>query len=87
MYRSRRLKSCMHEGLCGKGLMRRAHSPPPQIPTGPFVVRSCRIRCDVCVFQGNEEVKALGEDVKEFARRWPMPGFEVSELKFKEMDH
>lgn len=40
-----------------------------------------------CIFQDDEEVKALGEDVKAFARRWPMPGFEVSELKFTEMDH
>lgn len=41
----------------------------------------------IAVSQDNEDVKALGEDVKKFARRWPMPGFEVSELKFKEMDH
>ncbi|CAM9874584.1 unnamed protein product [Ectocarpus sp. 6 AP-2014] len=37
--------------------------------------------------ESDEEVKALGDDVKAFARRWPMPGFEASELKFKEMDH
>lgn len=41
----------------------------------------------IAVLQGDEDVKALGEDVKKFSRRWPMPGFEVSELKFKEMDH
>jgi len=41
----------------------------------------------IAVLQGNEDVKALGEDVKKFSRRWPMPGFEISELKFKEMDH
>eukprot|EP00904_Undaria_pinnatifida_P000395 jgi/Undpi1/10356/HiC_scaffold_29.g12806.m1 len=37
--------------------------------------------------EDNADVKALGDDVKAFARRWPMPGFEVSELKFLEMDH
>lgn len=37
--------------------------------------------------QNDEDVKTLGDDVKAFARRWPMPGFEASELKFTEMDH
>lgn len=40
-----------------------------------------------CWCQDNADVKALGNDVKAFARRWPMPGFEVSQLKFTEMDH
>lgn len=43
-----------------------------------------RIRNDS---QNDADVKTLGDDVKAFARRWPMPGFEASELKFTEMDH
>lgn len=47
--------------------------------------------CDVYIYrndpQNDAEVKALGDDVKAFARRWPMPGFEASQLKFTEMDH
>lgn len=35
--------------------------------------------------QGNKDVKALADEVVEFAQRWPMPGFEASELKFKKM--
>jgi hypothetical protein len=29
------------------------------------------------------EVKALGDEVIAFAQQWPMPGYEVTELKYK----
>lgn len=48
----------------------------------PFCVFSRRI-----FLQNDEEVKALGDEVIAFAQKWPMPGFEASELKFKEMNH
>lgn len=35
--------------------------------------------------QGNKDVSALADEVVEFAQKWPMPGFEASELKFKKM--
>ncbi|CAM9508027.1 unnamed protein product [Phaeothamnion confervicola] len=37
----------------------------------------------VAALKDDEEVKQLGADVAAFATRWPMPGYEVSQLKYK----
>mmetsp|Transcript_14405 Transcript_14405/g.20409 ORF Transcript_14405/g.20409 Transcript_14405/m.20409 type:complete len:470 (+) Transcript_14405:24-1433(+) len=34
----------------------------------------------------NDEVRALAKEVTEFAQKWPMPGFDVSQLKYKSID-
>ena len=36
----------------------------------------------VAQLDGNEEVKALGDEVKVFAARFPMPGFNVNEMRY-----
>lgn len=35
--------------------------------------------------EGNEELAALGKEVRAFASTFPMPGFDVETLKFKEI--
>ncbi|CAM9653563.1 unnamed protein product [Discosporangium mesarthrocarpum] len=43
-----------------------------------------KLKAFVAELDENEDVKALAKEVTDFARRWPMPGFEASELKYKE---
>lgn len=67
---------------------RRVLVPLPFSPSDPLARPDVYFLLLCCIFtQDDQEVKALGDDVKAFARRWPMPGFETSELKFTEMDH